>query len=583
MDELMETFRKPSSSFGAHTDRNSAGSTPQLAQLAEASERSLHPVALLSPDGTLLRANPPALARLTEDWQTLRGVSFWKAPWWSTSVDLSDRIRIAVNACAQGEHVYADLPVDNTNGARRVVDFGIRPVRDEAGGISVLVAEWTDVSELEATKRALYEASRKLDIASAARYGILATMSHEIRTPINAILGYTELLEIELAGPVTDQQRAFIGRIKMSTRHLLGIVEEILDVAKVESGSMVVERKSMLTLDAVDSAIGLVAPQAAAHGIVLTQRYELAADVCYVGDETRVRQILVNLLSNALKASQPGQEVVVSWGRNSVGSEKDVRDRAWIKVSDNGTGVAPDRLEDIFQPFVQIDNSYTRSNGGTGLGLTLSRRLARLMGGDLTVVSEPGRGSAFTVLLPAWEEQSISAAAGGVPDALPAHVRIEAARGGDLDEGMYIVANHLKAHVTAIAAKYASALRRDPLCQKREHASWELEDHAAPLLGTFAQTLVLIAASRGHLSLRDSSEIQHTISERHGEQRARLEWSAAAMRRETILLWEALEEEVSRAPASRSAIDRTLEILRGLVAQSARVAKACYRLNTSGA
>jgi signal transduction histidine kinase len=579
MEVLMGTFRPLLSSSSARIDESAAGSS-QVEQLAEASERSLHPVALLAPDGTLLRANPPALANLSTDWQMLRGVSFWEAPWWSTSIELSDRVRFAVDACAQGRHVYADLPIDSTDGARRVVDLGVRPVRDEAGGIAVLVAEWTDVTELEATKRALYEASRKLDIASAARYGILATMSHEIRTPINAILGYTELLEIELAGPVTPQQRTFISRIKMSTHHLLGIVEEILDVAKVESGSMVVERKSLRTGDVVDSAIGLITPQAAAHGIIITQRAELAADVCYVGDETRVRQILVNLLTNALKACRAGQEVVVSWGRNSIGAERDVRDQAWIKVSDNGTGVAADRLEDIFQPIVQIENSYTRSNGGTGLGLTLSRRLARLMGGDLTVVSEPGYGSAFTVLLPAWEEETLTSGFGQV-DSLPAHVRAEAASGGDLDDGLYIVADHLGRHTGQVVAKYAGALRREPLCQAREHARWELEDHAAPLLGTFAHTLVLIAASRGHASLRDSSEIQRTISERHGEQRARLEWSAAAMRRETILFWEALEEEVNRAPASRGAVERALEILRGLVAQSARVAKGYYQLNTS--
>jgi signal transduction histidine kinase len=243
--------------------------------------------------------------------------------------------------------------------------------------------------------------------ASRAKSGFLANMSHEIRTPINAIIGYTDLLQLGVAGDLTDGQRAHLDRVRMSSRHLLTLIEDILDLAKIESGQMAVMDTPGLTADVVDAALALVIPQAREKGLVIDNR-AAGESTAYQGDEDRVRQILVNLLSNAVKFTQPGGTLTVDAGTAAPPANGEVActgDCAYICVEDTGPGISADQLDAVFQPFVQGESGHTRTKGGTGLGLAISRHLARLMGGDVTVVSEVDRGSAFTVWLPRAEVQ----------------------------------------------------------------------------------------------------------------------------------------------------------------------------------
>ena len=252
--------------------------------------------------------------------------------------------------------------------------------------------------------------------ASKSKSEFLATMSHEIRTPINAVIGYTQLMEMEITGPITPEQRAQLERVSSSGRHLLALIDDILDLAKVEAGRLVVGRRHAEAARAIEDSLALVRPQAEARHVVLSAEVENARGRRYKGDEQRVQQILVNLLSNAVKFTEPG-------GRISVGCA--LADETppgavlpgpgpWvaIMVSDTGIGIAPDKLERIFRPFEQGQSGYTRVHSGTGLGLTISRRLARLMDGELTVESTEGVGSCFTLWLPA-------AQAGTADDAEP--------------------------------------------------------------------------------------------------------------------------------------------------------------------
>jgi PAS domain S-box-containing protein len=256
------------------------------------------------------------------------------------------------------------------------------------------------------------DATTRAGLASKAKSNFLATMSHEIRTPINAVLGYSELLALELAGPLTAEQREQIARIRASTAHLLTLVNEVLDLAKIESGTMRVDATVSLAGDTANAALSLVAPQAASKGVSINDQCEGECSARYVGDAGRVRQVLVNLLVNAVKFTKPGGSVTLSCAllddasaasRLSAGTPY-----VAFSVTDTGIGVAPEKLDSIFEAFVQGESEdgspYTRIQMGTGLGLAISRQLAQRMRGEIAVQSEVGVGSTFTLLVPAARE-----------------------------------------------------------------------------------------------------------------------------------------------------------------------------------
>jgi signal transduction histidine kinase len=283
---------------------------------------------------------------------------------------------------------------------------------DADGSRAGIIAHGVDVTdhvhargEIERLLRESEAARAEAEEANRAKSQFLANMSHELRTPINAIIGYTELLKLELAGPVTPAQRGHLARVETSSAHLLGLVDDILDLARIEAGGMPVARRPHPVHEAASAALAMIAPQAAARGLTVPERAEGPADAAYLGDADRVRQILVNLLSNAVKFTPAGGHVAL---RHRVADAAPLATAAegegsWlaVEVEDDGIGIAAHHLSGIFDPFVQVDGTSTRKEGGTGLGLTISRKLARLMGGDLTVRSSPGAGSCFTLWLPA--------------------------------------------------------------------------------------------------------------------------------------------------------------------------------------
>jgi signal transduction histidine kinase/putative methionine-R-sulfoxide reductase with GAF domain len=223
---------------------------------------------------------------------------------------------------------------------------------------------------------------------SEAKSQFLSTMSHELRTPLNAIIGYASLLRDRVAGPLTEVQGEHISRILGAADHLLVLINEVLTLSRLEAGKERVD-PSTFDLAALTHAVSeMVLPIADRNALRLT--VEAAGPVVVRSDETKVRQILLNLLSNAIKFTDEGGI--------SVRVAQDTHAR--IQVRDTGRGIADADLERIFDPFYQVSQGTTRSEGGTGLGLTVSRRLARLLGGDLEVASQPGAGSTFTLRLP---------------------------------------------------------------------------------------------------------------------------------------------------------------------------------------
>jgi PAS domain S-box-containing protein len=443
----------------------------------------------------------------------------------------------------------------------------------------------------EARSRA-EDARRAADEANAAKSQFLATMSHEIRTPINAVLGYTELLEMDLAGPVTDQQRGYLERIQASGRHLLNIVDDVLDLAKVEAGRLSVARTRADAHVSVSAALSLIRPQAAARGIAVSLRCRGDTASPYLGDEDRVRQILVNLLSNAVKFTEPGGRIEVTCERvdrpdgDLQGAAARPEEGApgggtgWtcIRVADTGIGIAPEKLASVFEPFVQVEGAlqtaYTRQQGGTGLGLAISRRLARLMGGDLTARSELDAGSTFTLWLPTAPSDATPVRSTGVP-------------AGGRAQGLGSLGAALGASASVVVRAVAERMRRDPaIPSARDHTQSELEDHLPTFLTDLGQALVVLDEDGGETSaiFRDGSELQRLLSERHGATRYRMGWTEAALAREYEILGEEVDAAVRRPGTSApdGVVDDALRVLRLLLARAAELARAGFRGAVAG-
>ena len=332
---------------------------------------------------------------------------------------------ITVNGDAPAE---SEIRFRRRDGVAGIAEIAVVPV--EAAGHRVRAVVLHDVTDERRARVEAERARRSADEANRAKSQFLANMSHELRTPINAIVGYADLLEMGVAGSLTDRQQAYVERLKSGGQHLIGLVNEILDLAKMEAGELTVARQPAAIRATAKAALALLAPQAQTKSIEVVEEPVAASDTLYLGDEDRVRQILVNLLSNAVKFTEPGGRVTLRWrtagepfeGRNGETGSEAGGELPWVavEVEDTGIGIAPEQLARVFEPFMQVDDKNTRREGGTGLGLTISRKFARLMGGDLTAWSQPGEGSRFTLWLPASTSEAISRAAGNEPGGIPA-------------------------------------------------------------------------------------------------------------------------------------------------------------------
>jgi PAS domain S-box-containing protein len=474
------------------------------------------------------------------------------------------------------------------DGSRFWADVLMTALRHEDDGHLLGFAKVTrDLTERKRADEALVEAKEAAEAASRAKSQFLATMSHEIRTPINAVLGYTDLLDAGVDGPLNAGQHARLVRLRASGRHLLGLVNELLDLAKIEAEQLHVERVRVAAGDSAAAALALIHPQANLRSLSITNRCANAADAVYLGDAHRVEQVLANLLSNAVKFTPVGGRIDVECGLTDRPSASARLAEAgsgpgscwcYVRVTDSGPGIAPEQQEAVFEPFVQATNGsslYTREHGGTGLGLAISRRLARLMGGDVTLESAVGAGATFTLWLPAAPDARPRASGGAAglsvddPHAERRHVA-----------GIGRAGAALRDETAAVVAAHVQRMRTDPeLPGAAALSDAELEDHLGTLITEVARALVLMGDVDGASSraLRDGTEIQRVLAERHGAQRAALGWSATAHQRELALLRELVERTVRGALGGEDDGDGVVAVVDRLLAFAERAGERARR------
>jgi GAF domain-containing protein len=310
--------------------------------------------------------------------------------------DVPERTRAACNAVGYKGVVFAPMLWEGK--AIGVVFVG----RDHAGAFSdkdiALLKTFADQAVIAIQNARLFheieDKSRQLEVANKHKSEFLANMSHELRTPLNAIIGFSEVLLERLFGDLNDKQDDYLKDIHSSGKHLLTLINDILDLSKIEAGRMELERSRFDIASAITNALTLIRERAQKHGITLAQNVDPALGAI-VADERKFKQILLNLLSNAVKFTPDGGRIEVTAVRRDGHAE--------IAVRDTGIGIAPEDQAAVFEEFRQVGHDYTKKQEGTGLGLALTRKFVELHGGRIGVDSAPGKGSTFTFTIPLAE------------------------------------------------------------------------------------------------------------------------------------------------------------------------------------
>ncbi len=286
-----------------------------------------------------------------------------------------------------------ELRLRHANGAYHWVFMVVTLRHDNAGRFVGFTATGVDVTDRKQLESDLSKVQIKAEEAQAQKREFLSVISHELRTPLNAVIGYSEMLASSYAGPLNERQRKYVQNVIISGRHLLDLVNDLLDITRIETGHVVLVPEEIEWASFIQDIQTRIEPMVKEKNIELT--FILEPGLFFIeADLLRLRQIYMNLLSNAVKFNHRGGKVEVRI-QTALNGQHVV-----CMVQDTGIGIPPEKLEELFHPFVQVDSSYARLTDGTGLGLALTRRLIRLHGGDIQVESNVGEGSIFTFTLP---------------------------------------------------------------------------------------------------------------------------------------------------------------------------------------
>ena len=361
-------------------------------------------VLVLDPQGDIVLANKAFAAMVGQEADALIGSSASALPWTQRTVG-TEPAGVLPWTAALGDgqlHTGDVLMLVNGLGERRTFMINSSPIPGAGDKPAGVLVSLDDVTELEHKELELRLARDSAQAANRAKSDFLANMSHEIRTPMNAILGFTELLRRGVGGAgsgensgAQDRQK-YLNIIHGSGKHLLGLINDILDLSKVEAGHLEVESVKCEVHQVVLDVARIMNVKADEKGIALRVVFDSALPRCVHSDPAKLRQVFTNLVGNAIKFTATG-EVRISVRMQGASAADPANRLMQIDIADSGIGIPQNRLESIFEPFVQAEASTTRQFGGTGLGLTISRRFARALGGDVVASSQPGSGSVFHV------------------------------------------------------------------------------------------------------------------------------------------------------------------------------------------
>ncbi|NJL57891.1 PAS domain-containing protein [bacterium] len=279
-----------------------------------------------------------------------------------------------------------------TGGEDRAFQMHLSPLYDRSGNLSGRAIVLHDVTDLKRINQELEAARIKADESTRLKSEFLATMSHELRTPLNAILGYAGLMKMGALGPLSDGVIERVGRIEKSGQHLLNLINDILDLSKIEAGRMEIVEKPAALREMIHDWQQQVVVLAEDKGLPLIVRVDPTLPPTLIVDREHLSQVMLNLLSNAVKFTEAGNVML--------DAQRDGDDHWWLRVSDTGIGIPQEAQAFIFDEFRQVDASDQRIHNGTGLGLAIVNRLTELMGGEVSLESQVGVGSSFTVRLP---------------------------------------------------------------------------------------------------------------------------------------------------------------------------------------
>ncbi len=320
-----------------------------------------------------------------------------------TKEDLDNYQKLFVDICTDiqqldhTKYVEAERRLIHKNGNLVWAKFSVSVMPGFDGEPELLLVIVKDITECKQTELQLRASQAAAEAGSRAKSEFLSTMSHELRTPLNAIMGLSQLLQQEIAGSLNEKQKEYISCIYGSGEHLLSLINDILDLSKVEVGKEEICLMPVVVADLCNYVLSSVRDLAIEKQLILTSEIDTSADIC-IADERRIKQMLLNLLTNAIKFTSTGEVLL---------TVKKVLKGMIFTISDTGIGIEASQFQFLFEPFKQLDSKLNRQYEGTGLGLALTRKLARLHGGDVTVTSTVGVGSQFTLFLPDQEIEGV--------------------------------------------------------------------------------------------------------------------------------------------------------------------------------
>lgn len=346
-------------------------------------------VVVMDNTGHIIRFNPAAEKITGFSFGDLCNQPIWE---WLIPPEQVDDVRQVFNNLA---HTATDSHYENDlmkqDGSRVLVAWNNSTITDDAGKVQYIISIGIDMSDRQVAQKALEKAKEAAESANVAKSEFLSRMSHELRTPMNAILGFSQLLEIDSEN-FTSSQKSFINEIIQGGNHLLSLINEVLDLAKIEEGKLEINMKETNATKVLHESISLLNPQAIKSDISIFDSTDKTVDYIVYADPVRLKQICINILSNAIKYNSAKGEVHISVSLE----ENNLR----ISVRDTGAGIPIDKLHKLFKPFERLNNSHNNAIEGTGIGLALSKRLIELMDGSIDVSSQPSQGCTFYITIP---------------------------------------------------------------------------------------------------------------------------------------------------------------------------------------